>query len=126
MGQQGFCQPMGQPQGGFGQPMGQQSGFGQPMGQPQGGFGQPMGQQTTMSTYPQQRQPQNLSQIKVPGISFRKLLQNMGFNPIQGSTYPQQNPNMNLQPGMQWNAARNVSTRDPAWNAIRNGNARRI
>ena len=39
----------------------------------------------------------NLSQIKVPGISFRKLLQNMGFNPIQGSTYPQQNPNMNLQ-----------------------------
>ena len=66
MGQQGFGQPMGQPQGGFGQPMGQQSGFGQPMGQPQGGFGQPMGQQTTMSTYPQQRQPQNLSQIKVP------------------------------------------------------------
>ena len=44
----------GMQQPGFGQP-----GFGQPMGQPQGGFGQP----TTMSTYPQQRPPQNLSQI---------------------------------------------------------------
>ena len=97
MNQPGYGQPGYAQQGGFGQPMGQQ-GFGQPMGQQ---MGQPMGQQSTMSTYPQQRQPQDLSQIKVPGISFKKLLQNMGFNPVQGSTYPQQNPNMNLQPGMQ-------------------------
>ena len=98
MPQPGYGQAGYPQQGGYGQPAyQQQGGYTQPMGQQQ--FGQPMGQQTTMSTYPQQRQPQDLSQIKVPGISFKKLLQNMGFNPIQGSTVPQQNPNMNLQPG---------------------------
>lgn len=100
--QTGMPQP-GMPQPGYGQPGYPQQGYGQPGYQQQGVYNQPMGQQQygqqTMSTYPQQRPPQDLSQIKVPGISFKKLLQNMGFNPIQGSTIPQQNPNMNLQPG---------------------------
>ena len=102
MPQPGMPQP-GMQQPGYGQPGYPQQGYGQPGYQQQGGYNQPMGQpqygQQTMSTYPQQRPPQDLSQIKVPGISFKKLLQNMGFNPIQGSTIPQQNPNMNLQPG---------------------------
>lgn len=102
MPQPGMPQP-GMQQPGYGQPGYPQQGYGQPGYQQQGGYNQPMGQQQygqqTMSTYPQQRPPQDLSQIKVPGISFKKLLQNMGFNPIQGATIPQQNPNMNLQPG---------------------------